>query len=190
MGTVTRQSSSHHHSTDLPSSKMIKILVCLALSFIYPIHGRQLSRAEMDDFEINSGESLATSVRCGYFFVPGPNKKQVIYLIPRNYKPNCSEDASVHLDMCNQLFDHLQQGLKMTNPSQLSGSVDPSKALGDDLCSLLQNKNIRNTKRYWPNGMEVGMFYTACGNNQWIDTTKRVQENVCCRRGKFYKCPN
>ena len=96
------------------------------------------------------------AVRCGYFFVPGPNKRQNIYIVPHNYAVDCSASENDKKNVCIQLFDHLEGRLKMDNPSKLSGVDDSTKILGDDLCDLLGNKNIKKLpNRIWPQGIEV-----------------------------------
>ena len=46
---------------------------------------RQLSYSEMDNSENLTGISGSNSVRCGFFFVPDPNKRQNIHILPLNY---------------------------------------------------------------------------------------------------------
>ena len=93
-------------------------------------------------------------MRCGFFFVPGPNKKSNIYIVPHNYQVDCSSQTEFDLkDVCIQLFDYINGNsrLNLKNPSKLSGET-----LGDDLCDLLGNKKIRKLpNRNWPNGMPV-----------------------------------
>ena len=89
--------------------------------------------------------------------MPGPNKRQNIYIVPHNYQVDCSTSTPSDLaSVCTQLFDHLEGRLKMSNPSKLSGVNDSRKTLGDDLCDLLGNKKIKKLpNRIWPNGIEV-----------------------------------
>jgi len=138
--------------------------------------------------------------RCGMFF-PDPKDPSALPVSPLLIfnaswpAEECSTsgpDYEKYNNHCSGLFGKFSNTLSLSDPSIRSKNREKGSTIGNDICRYVKKEVkapfVGGKSKKFPDGLKIGMFSNACGDETWQNSGKYHSETLCCKGGNYYNC--
>jgi len=94
---------------------------------------------------------------------------------------------------CGGIFGKFSGTLSLKDPSIKKANREKGSTIGNDICGYIKDSikapfvGGKRSKKF-PEGLQIGMFSNACGDDEWTNAESYHKEKVCCKAGKYIPC--